>query len=181
MRKRISSDLRVRKPLPTEDDNYIEKMEFRIPSYQGYTDDGQFWIGEKSLYQISEGYNKYAYQRRTKTPLIDVITVDSSTGSEMSRKKVTFNKYKFNQSLSGGILHFVYRKVNGKMRDAYGTTNANVLMNNGCRYTVDRRYKTNDNIRYYDMKSTAWRSFKPENVIAVYNSVDVDGNTELQN
>lgn len=61
--------------------------------------------------------------------------------------------------------HFLYRKVNGEIREAFGSLN-HILCNkhingNGC----SPEYK--GCTCYWDMEKGSWRSFKWENLIAV--------------
>ena len=64
---------------------------------------------------------------------------------------------------------FKYKKVNGDIREAYGTLNIDVMgeenmpkRNTGIEYSEDV-------IRYYDLNSKGWRSFKAENLISYEN------------
>lgn len=67
---------------------------------------------------------------------------------------------------SGQIVKFVYLKSNGDIRVAYGTTNADFVKDKVCGWGVSREeYATT---AYYDLESGGWRSFKWENLIAVY-------------
>ena len=75
--------------------------------------------------------------------------------------------------MAEGILHFEYKKVNGDLREAYGTTKPDVLRSNGCRIVFDRKRKVGNNIRYFDMQCKAWRSFKPDNLVKIFESVDM--------
>lgn len=65
-----------------------------------------------------------------------------------------------------GVVHFVYVKKNGEVREAWGTTNAALATKytngNGCSREV---YKTT---AYFDVERGAWRSFRWENIITVY-------------
>lgn len=67
---------------------------------------------------------------------------------------------------SGQIVKFVYLKSNGDIRVAYGTTNADFLKDK-VRGRGDSRenYATS---AYYDLEKGGWRSFRWENLIAVY-------------
>ena len=67
---------------------------------------------------------------------------------------------------SGQIVKFVYLKSNGDIRVAYGTTNADFVKDKVCGWGESReRYA---NTAYYDLESGGWRSFRWENLIAVY-------------
>lgn len=65
-----------------------------------------------------------------------------------------------------GIAHFAYVKKDGTIREAWGTTCATLAAKhtNGC--GVNREiYKTT---AYFDVEKGDWRSFRWENIIAVY-------------
>lgn len=67
---------------------------------------------------------------------------------------------------SGQIVKFAYLKSNGDIRVAYGTTNADFVKDKVCGWGVSREeYATT---AYYDLESGGWRSFRWENLIAVY-------------
>ena len=67
---------------------------------------------------------------------------------------------------SGQIVKFVYLKSNGDIRVAYGTTNADFVKDKVCGLGESREnYFTT---AYYDLEKAAWRSFRWENLIAVY-------------
>ena len=67
---------------------------------------------------------------------------------------------------SGQIVKFVYLKSNGDSRVAYGTTNPDYLKDQVCGWGVSR--EENATTAYYDLESGGWRSFRWENLIAVY-------------
>lgn len=67
---------------------------------------------------------------------------------------------------SGQIVKFVYLKSNGDIRVAYGTTNADILKDKVRGWGDSREnYATS---AYYDLEKGGWRSFRWENLIAVY-------------
>ncbi len=67
---------------------------------------------------------------------------------------------------SGQIVKFVYLKSNGDIRVAYGTTNADFVKDKVCGWGESREcYATT---AYFDLEKAAWRSFRWENLIAVY-------------
>ncbi len=67
---------------------------------------------------------------------------------------------------SGQIVKFVYLKSNGDIRVAYGTTNADFVKDKVCGRGESREcYATT---AYFDLEKAAWRSFRWENLIAVY-------------
>lgn len=67
---------------------------------------------------------------------------------------------------SGQIVKFVYLKSNGDIRVAFGTTNADFLKDKVRGWGDSREnYATS---AYYDLEKGGWRSFRWENLIAVY-------------
>ena len=67
---------------------------------------------------------------------------------------------------SGEIVKFAYLKKDGSIRVAYGTTQADFVANKVCGWGESREnYATT---AYYDLESGGWRSFRWENLIAVY-------------
>ena len=67
---------------------------------------------------------------------------------------------------SGQIVKFAYLKSNGDIRVAYGTTNADFVKDKVCGWGESREnYATT---AYYDLERGGWRSFRWENLIAVY-------------
>ena len=67
---------------------------------------------------------------------------------------------------SGQIVKFAYLKSNGDIRVAYGTTNVDFVKDKIRGWGESREnYATT---AYYDLEKGAWRSFRWENLIAVY-------------
>ncbi len=67
---------------------------------------------------------------------------------------------------SGQIVKFAYLKKDGSIRIAFGTTNPDFIADKVCGWGESReRYA---NTAYYDLESGGWRSFRWENLIAVY-------------
>lgn len=67
---------------------------------------------------------------------------------------------------SGQIVKFAYLKKNGSIRIAFGTTNPNFVADKVCGWGESREnYATS---AYYDLEKGGWRSFRWENLIAVY-------------
>ena len=68
--------------------------------------------------------------------------------------------------LANGIAHFIFKKKDGRYREAWGTTQSNIakakINGNG----VSREaYKTT---AYFDVECGAWRSFRWENLVQVF-------------
>lgn len=68
--------------------------------------------------------------------------------------------------LANGIAHFVFRKKNGELREAWGTTMKNIASAKVNGRGVDREaYCTT---AYYDVEKGAWRSFRWETLVQVF-------------
>lgn len=70
------------------------------------------------------------------------------------------------RQMRGGVAHFVYQKKNGELREAWGTTNRSLAQKyvNGNGDSRERYATT----AYFDVERGAWRSFRWENIVAVY-------------
>lgn len=68
--------------------------------------------------------------------------------------------------LAGGIAHFVFKKKDGSLREAWGTTQRNIASakTNG-RGMSREAYKTT---AYFDIECGEWRSFRWENLVQVF-------------
>ena len=67
---------------------------------------------------------------------------------------------------SGQIVKFAYLKKDGSIRIAFGTTNPDFIADKVCGWGESREcYATT---AYFDLEKAAWRSFRWENLIAVY-------------
>lgn len=67
--------------------------------------------------------------------------------------------------LMNGTAHFIYRKTNGQLREAWGTLLERVVINNINGYGDSRRYYNCQ--AYFDIETQSWRSFKYENLISI--------------
>lgn len=75
--------------------------------------------------------------------------------------------------LSEGVVRFLYEKNNGEIREALGTRNIDILMNDeGSGFTEDdkpkgtgREYETS--CPYWDLEKKAWRSVRIDSVITI--------------
>lgn len=69
--------------------------------------------------------------------------------------------------LVNGAAHFIYRKTNGELREAWGTLLNKVVTKNINGYGESRKHY---NLQaYFDIEQQAWRSFKYENLITILN------------
>ncbi|TGY04151.1 SH3 beta-barrel fold-containing protein [Muribaculum sp. NM65_B17] len=68
--------------------------------------------------------------------------------------------------LSNGIAHFVFKKKDGSLREAWGTTQRNIANAKTNGRGVSREYfKTT---AYFDVECGEWRSFRWENLVQVF-------------
>ncbi|NDW08470.1 SH3 beta-barrel fold-containing protein [Dysgonomonas sp. 520] len=67
--------------------------------------------------------------------------------------------------LMNGTAHFLYRKKDGSIREAWGTLLERVVNNNTNGYGVPRKYYNCQ--AYFDIELQTWRSFKYENLITI--------------
>ena len=68
--------------------------------------------------------------------------------------------------LANGVAHFVFKKKDGSLREAYGTTQRNIASAKTNGRGVSREfYKTT---AYFDIECGDWRSFRWENLIQVF-------------
>ena len=69
------------------------------------------------------------------------------------------------RQMKNGIAHFVFKKKDGTLREAWGTTNSSLakkhINGNG---DSRERYATT---AYFDVEKGNWRSFRWENIVAV--------------
>ena len=151
----------------------------------GLDKDGKIWVGRFSEYPTTTAENddmdesSFLLQNSLNEDG-QRIEIKTKEGDEISSRYERFSSYKFKQALNNGIVHFTYRKVNGKMREAYGTTNIRILQQNHCKMQTGRSYNNGHNIRYYDMFAKGWRSFKPNNLTTIYQVIETP-KTDNQN
>lgn len=67
--------------------------------------------------------------------------------------------------MMNGVTHFLYRKKDGTIREAWGTLLERVVVNNINGYGDSRRYYNCQ--AYFDIEAQSWRSFKYENLISI--------------
>jgi len=69
--------------------------------------------------------------------------------------------------LMNGTAHFLYKKTDGTIREAFGTLLEKVVTNNINGWGMPRKYFNCQ--AYFDIEEQAWRSFKYENLVTVLN------------
>lgn len=67
---------------------------------------------------------------------------------------------------SDKIVKFAYLKSNGEVRVAFGTTNSDFIKDKVCGWGQSRENFATT--AYFDLEKCAWRSFRWENLIAVF-------------
>lgn len=77
------------------------------------------------------------------------------------KKTVTISALK--SMLSRGNVKFSYKKTNGEMREAIGTTNKQALDRIGAQFSGDGSSCGEEKtVLYYDVEKNAWRSISAE-------------------
>lgn len=66
----------------------------------------------------------------------------------------------------GGVV-FKYKKVNGEIREAYGSLNPSIIGEENIPQRSSGYNFSEDVIRYFDLNSKGWRSFRIENLISI--------------
>lgn len=102
--------------------------------------------------------NQLAVLDRAKTMVLKGYNLnDSLTTSSM----IEFLQLK----MMNGVAHFLYKKKDGTIRDAWGTLLEKVVVNNINGYGEPRRYYNCQ--AYFDIESQSWKSFRYENLVAI--------------
>lgn len=77
--------------------------------------------------------------------------------------KTAWANVKLKEQMSRGIVRFYYRKVDGTIREAFGTLSEKLVP--PTENKSDK--KRNDSIQiYFDTEKSAWRSYKIANLVA---------------
>ena len=78
--------------------------------------------------------------------------------------KCSWANMKLKARMADGIVKFHFQKVDGTVREAYGTLKATLLPPvNG----TESRKKSDTVQVYYDTEKSAWRSFKKANLVTI--------------
>jgi len=67
--------------------------------------------------------------------------------------------------LMNGTAHFLYKKTDGTIREAFGTLLEKVVTNNINGWGTPRKYFNTQ--AYFDIEAQAWRSFRYENLVTI--------------
>lgn len=109
--------------------------------------------------------------KTTKSNLKDIMTLAWSfvkrNGFTMAEAlKVAWCNFKLKVAMQNRIVKFYFTKVDGSLREAYGTLKENLLpptQGTGC--------KANDTLQtYYDTEKQEWRCFKKANLMRIANA-----------
>ena len=80
--------------------------------------------------------------------------------------KCAWANYRFKQAAKSGIVEFVFRKVDGSMRQAFGTISATIIPQDAIS-GGERKVNPNTHQVYWDTEKGDWRCFKRCNIIRV--------------
>lgn len=93
-------------------------------------------------------------------------TIVSQTRSSLMAGAKAMMIVGLKKQMMNGVAHFVYMKKDGTIREAWGTTCGTLVAKHTTGTGITRElYKTT---AYYDIECGSWRSFRWENIIAVY-------------
>ena len=143
------------------------------PIYEGEDVDGDTWKGDKSsLRRIAEdaGYDVNKTAQKAEDYTVELVTsVNPNGDDDIMTVHVTADIVR--KALSRGIVHIVFMKKDGTERQAFATTNRNIIAANNALYdgskSEQRNYNPNQ-VRFYDMTVKAFRSFLMERLTMIY-------------
>lgn len=100
-----------------------------------------------------------------KTAIRVKVITDRTRSTEMGIMKAMMIE-NLKQKLANGIAHFIYKKKDGTIREAWGTSQQELAkaMTNGKGISRENYATT----AYYDIEVGAWRCFRWENLIQVF-------------
>ena len=70
------------------------------------------------------------------------------------------------RQMKSGIAHFMYQKKNGELREAWGTTSRSLARKHTNGNGASREHYAAT--AYFDVEKGDWRSFRWENIVAVF-------------
>ena len=104
--------------------------------------------------------NELAVLDRAKSMVMKGLNLNQSLQTSMSVEALQFQ-------LMNGTAHFIYKKKDGTLREAFGTLLEKVVERNTNGLGYPKRY---DGLQaYFDIEEQAWRSFRYENLLTVLN------------
>lgn len=77
--------------------------------------------------------------------------------------KVAWRNIKLKMQMYAGIVKFYYQKVDGSLREAYGTLKSELVPETG----NSNRAKNDTVSVYFDTEKSEWRCFKKANIISI--------------
>ena len=79
--------------------------------------------------------------------------------------KIAWANYKLKAEMTTKIVKFYFQKVDGSIREAYGTLSEKLVP-----VTAENNRKRNDTVQvYFDTEKSEWRCFKRANLILLNN------------
>ena len=142
------------------------------PLYEGVDIDGNTWKGDKaSLRKVAEElrYNVSQPKDDDNYEVELVTSINESGDDDIDNVRITPEVIR--KTLASGIVHIVYMKSDGTERQAFATTNPQIIADNNALYDGSKNQKRNyspTQIRYYDLTSKAFRSFVMPRLTMVY-------------
>ena len=89
--------------------------------------------------------------------------------SKSEALKMAWRNLKLKKELQNGIVRFHFQKVDGSIREAWGTLKTNLIPNiNAANINAANNRAQNATIQvYFDTEKKEWRSFKKLNLVTV--------------
>ncbi len=91
--------------------------------------------------------------------------IASRTNSELIAGAKAMMIENLKKQMSAGIAHFIYKKKDGSLREAWGTINGLAIKH------INGRGESRENFAttaYFDCETGGWRSFRWENLVKVF-------------
>jgi hypothetical protein len=98
--------------------------------------------------------------------LTRMAVIAKRTASELMAGAKSMMIENLKKQMQNGIAHFVFRKKDGSLREAWGTTNRSLTEKHINGRGVRRECFATT--AYFDVEKGQWRSFRWENLVAVY-------------
>ena len=143
------------------------------PIYEGEDNFGNKWKGPKaSIRRIGDeiGYDCAMKSKKVGEYDVEIVTrIDNNGNDDIIDGRVTIDIMK--KALREGVVHVVYQKADGTERQAYCTTNEDIVNMYNALYDGTGNQQRNYNelqIRYYDLTQQAFRSFRIDRLRMVY-------------
>lgn len=84
-----------------------------------------------------------------------------------SAKRIASMLLRLKQDMQDDVVHFRYDKRNGEDRKAYGTRSKDIINRHGGDPKGEQREGPPSTFNYFDLIRSAWRSFRPENLVSI--------------